>query len=195
MARWGVGIVIPGDLTNNEATGHFQGIPARGTRINDLELSPGAAIGAKLGYFFQAVRWVGLEAEVFASRPELKNQPFNGSGGFIFIRGTTTEGHARVIAPALNIIIRYPGARFQPYIGAGPALAIIKVFDDGGTSSRLGISALAGVRLLVTNHLGLFAEYKYLRASYESDHAITQTLGVKGDYSANHLVVGASYHF
>jgi opacity protein-like surface antigen len=115
--------------------------------------------------------------------------------GKTVVKGTITEGHARVIAPALNVILRYPGDRLQPYIGGGPVVAFIKVFDDGGTSSEIGYNALAGIRWLVTRNIGVFAEAKYLRASYIAEDVFSPGLGIKGDYKASHLFLGTSFHF
>jgi opacity protein-like surface antigen len=199
QAEWyvgaGLGAVIPHDLTNNEGSGSIFGFPAAGMKFTDISLSPGIVVDGKLGYFFQRAPWLGLEAEVLASRPKAKAQTFSGSRPGLVVQGTITEGHVRVIAPALNVILRYPGDRLQPYIGAGPVVAFIKTFDDGDTSSEIGFNALAGIRWLVTRHVGLFAEAKYLRAAYTSDHALSPTLNIKGDYAASHILVGASFHF
>jgi opacity protein-like surface antigen len=199
QAEWyvgaGLGAVIPHDLTNNEGSGSIFGFPAAGMKFTDFSLSPGIVVDGKLGYFFQRAPWLGLEAEVLASRPKAKAQTFSGSRPGLVVQGTITEGHVRVIAPALNVILRYPGDRLQPYIGAGPVVAFIKTFDDGDTSSEIGFNALAGIRWLVTRHVGLFAEAKYLRAAYTSDHALSPTLNIKGDYAASHILVGASFHF
>ena len=198
VAEWytafDVGAVIPHGLTNNEGTGSALGVPAEGTKFNDLSTSPDVAIGARGGYFFQSIEWLGLEADFLASWPKVKAQALNGTGPLL-VSGTVTEGHMRVLVPALNVMARYPGNKFQPYVGVGPALAIIKTFDDGSTSAKVGFNAFVGIRFMLTNQFGLFTEYRYLRTSYESDHALTSTLGIKGDYSASHILVGCSRHF
>ena len=140
QAEWyvgaGVGAVVPDNLTNNEGSGSVASFPAAGIKFTDITLSSGIAVDGKVGYFFQRAPWLGLEAGVLVSRPKVKAQTFSGSrSGFTVFQGTITEGRARVIAPALNVILRYPGDRLQPYIGAGPTVAFLKIFEDGGTSS------------------------------------------------------------
>ena len=54
-----------------------------------------------------------------------------------------------------------------------------------------GLNALAGLRCFTTDHIALFAEYKYNRAAFELPDAI----GLKAGYSANHFLGGVSFHF
>jgi opacity protein-like surface antigen len=199
QAEWyaaaALGAVIPHNLTNNEGSGSVFGVPADGMKFSDISLSSGFAVDGKLGYFLQRAPWLGLEAEVLASRPKAKAQTFSGQSRVIFVEGTITAGDVRVIGPALNVILRYPGKRLQPYIGGGPMVAFIKTFDEGDTSSEIGFNVLGGIRLLLSQRVGIFAEGKYMRAGYSSDHGLAPTLNIKGDYSASHILVGTSFHF
>lgn len=190
-----LGVVIPHGLSNQEGTGSALGLPAAGTKFNDFSMSPGFVIGGKAGYFFESVPWFGLEADLQGSWPQVKEQAINGRGPSLIVTGSTTKGSMRVLNAGLNVLARYPGERLQPYIGVGPALVHIDAFEDGTASTELGVNVLAGLRYFVRPEVGLFAEYKYLQTSYTSDHALTSTLGIKGDYSASHLVFGVSYHF
>jgi hypothetical protein len=190
-----LGAVIPHNLTNNEGSGSVFGFPTDGLKFTDISLSSGFAVDGKAGYFFQRAPWLGLEAEVLVSRPKAKAQTFSGQSHLIFVEGTVTGGDARVIAPALNVILRYPGKRLQPYIGGGPMIAFIKTFDGGDTSSEIGFNVLGGIRLLLGQRVGIFAEGKYMRAGYSSDHGLAPALNIKGDYSASHILVGTSFHF
>jgi opacity protein-like surface antigen len=54
-----------------------------------------------------------------------------------------------------------------------------------------GLNALAGVRYFATDHIALFAEYKYNRVAFDFPDAI----GLKADYSANQFLGGVSFHF
>jgi opacity protein-like surface antigen len=73
-------------------------------------------------------------------------------------------------------------------------------FEQQGTvpGSHLPVTTAAfnvvGVRYLFTQQVALFAEYKYNRATFEFDTA-TSGGGLKGDYSASHVVGGLSFHF
>jgi opacity protein-like surface antigen len=194
LAEWyvggDIGGVFPDSLTNIEGTG----TPYSGTRFNDLKTSPGGSVGLKVGHYFPSAPWLGLEGNLQASSFKVKNQAFNGTGPAPF-SGTVAEGTARVLAPSLNLMVRYPGERFQPYAGIGPALAVIRTFKDGGTSANVGLNFMAGLRFFLEKDLSLFTEYQYLRTTFEADQELSSTSGVKGDYSASHLLVGLTWHF
>ena len=81
--------------------------------------------------------------------------------------------------PSLNLVARYPGEKIQPYVGAGPAVAIIKTFDDGSTSAKPGVNVMAGMRYFINKEVAFFTEYQYLRTMFTSDHALSPTLGVR----------------
>jgi opacity protein-like surface antigen len=61
-----------------------------------------------------------------------------------------------------------------------------------------GLNLLAGIRAFVTPYVALFTEYKFTQATFRFDQAFngfgTQG-GFVGDYRAQQLVVGVSYHF
>lgn len=199
MAEWyvggDIGGVFPSSLSNVEGTGTALGQSAAGTRFNDLKTSSGVSVGLKTGYYSESTPWLGVEGNFQASYPKVKTQSFNGSGPALIVTGTVSEGTAKVYVPSLNLMVRYPGERFQPYAGVGPAVAIMKTFDNGSTSANLGVNIMAGLRFFMEKNLSLFTEYQYLRTTFDSDHALSSTLGVKGDYSASHLLVGLAVHF
>ncbi len=43
-----------------------------GTGISDLDLQTSFMYGAKLGYYFESIKWLGVETEVFNSTPHVK---------------------------------------------------------------------------------------------------------------------------
>lgn len=163
--------------------------------LSDLDLARSPIYGVKAGLFLPSPQsWFGLETEVFYSNPHVKQQPVTATGSK---SGTDSLGgaHIRMTTWAFNWVARYPGERFQPYAGVGLGIfwARLSGNDYGGSGSdtSLGLNALAGVRLLVTRHIGLFAEYKYNRASFDlGGDVMLHTL-----YQAHNLVGGLSVHF
>lgn len=104
------------------------------------------------------------------------------------------ESDLRVIAVAFNVIARYPGKVFQPYAGAG-AGAFYFWSPSGSVQGRQvvpGLNLLAGVKLLITEEWGLFAEGKYNRATISN---LDQSLGLSAEYSAFNFVAGVAFHF
>lgn len=79
-------------------------------QISDFDLANSIAYGAKLGYF-PGGGWLGLEVEAFNTTPNIKS--FEGSAGYV------PGVHFRVTTIGLNLIARYPGRTYQPYIGIG----------------------------------------------------------------------------
>ena len=99
-----------------------------------------------------------------------------------------------VLTWATNVVVRYPGKQFQPYVGAGLGVFFARAKFAGLSDSDNavpGLNALAGLRYFPIDHLAIFAEYKYNRAAFEFPTAI----GFEGDYSANHFLGGVAYHF
>jgi opacity protein-like surface antigen len=190
-----VGYTSPNDFSDVEAT--VAGVGS--ARVSDLALKESVMYGAKVGYFFSTVNWLGVEAEVFNTTPHLKQQSatFSGPGGSVTVG--LPGAYLRVLTTAFNVIVRYPGQFFQPYAGVGLGLFFADLHDGGGSSSDNavpGLNALAGARFFVTKNVALFGEYKYNRASFSfEDLSGVSGVGLKGDYSVNHFAAGVSFHF
>ena len=86
---------------------------------------------------------------------------------------------------ALNVILRWPGERFQPYIGAGPGVFFVDASNSLGSTSdtKLGFNGLAGLKVFLTRNVGLYGEYKYNNAKFAAT------------YEAHMLVGGLAFHF
>lgn len=93
----------------------------------------------------------------------------------------------------------------QPYVGAGLGLffAHTNGFAGGSSSSDNavpGFNGLAGVRYFLTEHVAIFGEYKYNRATFNFDNVGAtpgpgSAGGLRGDYSVHNVVAGLSLHF
>lgn len=104
------------------------------------------------------------------------------------------ESKLRLMALAFNVVARYPGTLFQPYAGVGVG-AFYFSSSTGFFQGRQvvpGLNAMAGVKVLVTEELGLFVEGKYNRATLTT---FDPTFGLSGEYSAFNFVAGLAYHF
>lgn len=156
----------------------------------DFDLQNSVAYGMKLGYF-PGERWFGLEAEAFNTTPHVKSMDVNGA----YVPGI----HFRVTTVGLNLIARYPGRTYQPYIGIGGGVAIGHVGNSPTTTSDTDTTAalqlLAGLRAFVTSRVAVFTEYKYTDATFRFDGAFGSIGGFQADYGAQHLMFGLSYHF
>jgi len=157
-----------------------------GMRAPDFDLKNAYTYGAKIGYF-PGHGWFGLELDAFHSTPHIKNLEE--------IPGI----HMQVTQVGLNLIARYPGVTFQPYAGIGTGLVIARISNSPTTRSdsdvTSGLTLLAGIRAFVTPYVAVFTEYKYTGTTLQFDQAFGAVGGFSGDYRAQHVVVGMSYHF
>lgn len=179
-----VGYTAPNDLSDVQTV---QGISGLG--VSDLQLHDSVVYGAKLGYYFSGVKWLGVETELFHTSPHAKQQPVTLAG-----MTTTSPGfNLNVTTWAINALVRYPGEKFQPYAGVGLGVFFAEAKFQGQSDKDTvpGLNALAGLRYFLTERVALFAEYKYNRAAFE----FTNAIGIKADYSANHFLGGLSVHF
>ena len=180
------GVTFADRLVDVNGTGSFFGLTAP-----DFDLKNSIAYGAKLGYF-PGSSWFGIELDVYNTTPHIKSLDD--------IPGI----HMRVTTAAVNIIARYPGLTFQPYVGVGLGLMFAHIGDSPTTRADsdvgAGLNALVGMRFFVTPYTALFTEYKYSEADLAFDNAFSPAQGFasggfSGTYRAQHIVVGILYHF
>ncbi|HKQ34687.1 MAG TPA: outer membrane beta-barrel protein [Nitrospiraceae bacterium] len=185
QAEWYVagqaGYNFAGSLRNVTTTGPFGGI-----ELQDFDMKNSLAYGGKVGvYPFHGA--LGFELDVFHSTPHVKN--LDNSPGI----------HLAVTNVGANILLRYPGVTFQPYLGAGPAILIARlspsVETQQDTQVSVGFNLLTGIRAFVTPHVALFTEYKYTDAKFGFDDAFGSFGGFDSTYKVNQIFAGISYHF
>ncbi len=155
--------------------------------------------GAKLGYYVDSLRWLGVGTEVFNTTPHVKQQTATVTiPGFGSFTGTLPGQYARVLTWApINLVARYQMGRFEPYAGVGMGVffARIKDGETGETSSstKVGLNTQVGVRYLVIQHVSLFGEWKYNRARFDfAELSPTQATGVSKETIASTILSSAS---
>lgn len=177
-----VGVNFADQLTGISGTGDLSGFQA-----SDFDLKNSVSYGAKLGYFPEH-SWFGIEGEVLQTTPHIKSL------------GSDPGIHLSVTTVGVNLLARYPGRTFQPYAGGGVATVIAHLSDSpaneiqSDTSVTAGWNLLAGLRGFVSPSVAVFTEYKYSGATLRFDQA-AGTGGFEGDYRAQLLLFGISYHF
>lgn len=183
------GVNFADRINSIAGTGSLAGAPGP---FEDWDLQNSITYGAKLGYF-HGHSWYGVEAEVLHTTPHIKSFPPT----------TTLEEvpgiHFRLTTVGANFIARYPGRTFQPYVGAGVGAAIAHIGDTQTVRSDSDVAVawnvLAGLRAFVTPQIAVFGEYKYTGATLTFDEAFGDVGGVSGNYRAQHMLGGLSYHF
>jgi opacity protein-like surface antigen len=200
------GVTLPSigkGLTDNDLTGSF--VP--GSTISDQSLQTSALYGAKLGHYFQAVPWLGLEAEVYNTTPQIKQQSITFSGPSGPVGSLEFPGlNFRVLTLApLNLTLRYHKTRLQPYIAVGPGIFFARIKDPSLTSDNtqsdtaFGLNAQAGLRFYITRNFTVFAEGKFNHVRFDFKETPPggnfNLFGFDGTYNMFHVAFGLSYNF
>ena len=208
---------------NDPLDSNGRGTLTQNYKTSDIALKSSIIFGGKVGYFFtrEKLSWLGVELEAFRNSPKIKSQtvsteqdityqpntpataaqclpptPLPNCPAYVFNRSSLTlqQSSLRVTTVAFNVIARYPGSLFQPYVGVG-AGALYFSSDSGSIQGRQwypGLNLLAGAKLRMTEEWGLFAEGKYNMANVTN---FDPTFGLSGMYSIFHVVGGVAYHF
>lgn len=191
---------------------------------SDIGLKNSPLFGGKAGYFFkdEGFNWLGVELEAFTSQPTIKSQavstsqevtylPFNPNSvtppancvpgipdcqAQVRNNGTLqlSESSMRLIAVAFNVVARYPGTMFQPYVGVGGGGFYFN--SSGQIDGRQvvpGLNTQLGLKVLATEEWGIFVEGKYNYATITN--LDPSGFGLSGVYSAFNLLGGIAYHF
>ncbi|MEP7153025.1 MAG: outer membrane beta-barrel protein [Nitrospira sp.] len=209
----GVAVPLPGTVTGDEnlnypnPPGPGQLFRGASTRIG---MAASVAYGGKLGHYFGAWPWLGLEAELLTATPHVM-------AGTIAIDtksqtvGTFREAqsgvHLRMTTGAVSVLVRYPGLHWQPYAGVGPAVFWGHASGTGlscdhrcqgpeveTSSVTLGWTSQLGLRYLVTPQVGVFGEWKYQSTTAHFDQ-VRSLSHLDVSYQTHLVVVGVSYHF
>ena len=146
----------------------------------DLGLKNSLMYGAKLGHYFDNLKYFGVETEAYTLTPHIKQQ------------GATPGAHLRVTTWATNLVYRYPGEVFQPYAGVGVGAFFARGSDTSSSDTSIspGLNVQAGLRVLVTKQVALFGEYKF-----NSTQMHFKDADLSAQYKASLFVFGVGYHF
>ena len=190
-------------------------------QASDLSLKQSTLFGGKGGYFFNAegFPWLGVELEAFTTKPTIKTQtasteqdiiftkrdfnsacplpaPTNQCSGQEHLSSTlgVDQSSLRLITVVFNVVARYPGEIFQPYVGiGGGAFYFSSSGQIDGRQVVPGLNVQTGLKVLATKEWGLFVEGKY---NYATITNLDPTgFGLSGVYNAFNVLAGVAYHF
>ena len=182
------GYSIPNDFSDVTTQGRFPDDP-----LADASLGNAAMVGAKAGAYLPGYDWFGFETEGYFTDPKFS--------GVVPQGAQEVDANLQVITWGFNALIRYPGERFQPYVGAGFGLYFAEIDTDlpGSDLSQNwvpGFAFLGGFRGFVTNSLALFVEYKYNQATFDLRTTVFDLpFGFEGTYTNNIIAAGLAWHF
>lgn len=185
-----VGANLPADLSDVQWSAGGASVSG-----NDLALQTSLVYGGKVGYYFDSVKWLGVETEVFNATPHIKQQNYT-IGGFNF--GTVPGLYNRMLTWApVNLVVRYQAGSFEPYAGVGLGVFFSHLSASGFSSSStdVGLNTQVGLRYRITGAIAMFGEWKYNWANIGHDNLAGTGLNFEADYRAHNFVFGVGYHF
>jgi hypothetical protein len=106
QAEWYVagqgGVSFSNSFNNAESTGALAGI-----HFSDLDLHRAPVYGGKVGYYFDSLKWLGVEMEAFSSTPHLKQQTATATLAGVSASGTLPGQDLRVTNwSPINVVVR-----------------------------------------------------------------------------------------
>lgn len=182
---------------------HDMDVFNQGTTVPAL-VQDGFGAGFKVGLFPAALkRMVGLEMDSNLHGTAL-SFPNNAHG----LRNETGRSDLLIINTTFNLILRYPGERIRPYIGAGIGWSHGTLLNpniagrddkDFDSARALTHQFLGGAQVVLSPHVRLFnthrpvaiflfGEYRYLSSDYHWE-------GLAIDFRTHYGLVGAGLRF
>lgn len=193
------GATLPNAFSDVKLSG--SNYPQGGT-MTDTPLKSSVMYGGKLGYYFESLKWLGIETEVFTATPHAKQYMATATvpaGSATFVQ---PGGSVRATTWAFNLLVRHQMGNFEPYAGIGPGIFFASYGAPNGaggmsnaSDTSIGLNTQLGLRYRLTDHVALFGEWKYNSASMKFDRATLPGTNIEGQYSAHILAVGLGYHF
>jgi opacity protein-like surface antigen len=209
QAEWYVagqgGGSFPDSLSSVQVLDPSTGFPS-GVTSSELLLHNSVMYGAKVGYYFDQLPWLGVEMEAFHSTPHVKQQTaiLSSSDGSTLASGAISGQDLRVtnFAP-VNIVVRYQKmGPLEPYAGIGLGVFFARIHDarSGESSSdnlKPGLNTQVGLRWRITKNLSLFGEWKYNHASLDFNYSTPTGAagGTQGTYRTHIAAGGIGWHF
>jgi opacity protein-like surface antigen len=168
-----------------------QGLFAQGGNPSDPRISNGAGAGIKATVFPHGLgNIIGIGLETSGHGSEISfSSPVNA--------GSAASTNLWVFSSMVNLILRYPGHSFIPYIGVGGGYSsgVLTHANIPSRSDRdfegswaFGYQFFGGVQGNVTEKLFLFSEYKYFSANYHWEQLAL-------DFRSQYVLFGIGLHF
>lgn len=186
------GLYLLGALSQNRP------LTVGGDSYGRTQVTNGAGAGFRAGIFPAFThRIIGIQADTFGMGNELSSPLMNSSAGNQSARGTLVSGNTLV-----SLVVRYPGERFQPYVGSGIGVSSALLVGTElihGASKQTGTARdtsfayqyFAGLRANLTSHLFVFGEYKWFSTRYAWNGELSPSI----DYRVHVIALGAGMSF
>lgn len=179
-----------------------KGLSVGGSTIPNTDVRGTIGAGIKFDVYPRFTRKIlGAEIEAFGLGGSVRSARTSAGAGI-----TQAQANLIAVSTMYNLMLRYPGDRLQPYIGAGAGSStgfLYNVNVQSGNSALSGSARdwtfayqfLGGVRAFITPKLFVFGEYKYYVAKYSWDSEGAGNTKVKLDFQAQLVSGGLGWSF
>lgn len=186
------GVYVFGSLAQN------RNLNVAGEALPSTTIKHAAGGGFKAGVFPAFTGYVaGIQAESFGLGHEVKAPASMGASGTQSGRGTLLAWTTMV-----SLIIQYPGKLVKPYGGVGAGWSSSYLIDAHFTKeavtqtgtlrdTSVAFQYFAGVRMLVTDSVFVFGEYKYFASRYQWSGNLKPSL----DFRTHIVALGVGLSF
>ena len=223
-AEWFGDLYVGGAFTQNDdlkAKGSFNGTRFELT-ARDLRFDSSATGGGRVGYWFEALPWLGLGVDVAYFAPNVSSQNVDttvklgavsanvGQVSFDKVKLDVTDVSFDLMLrwPGLVASPQFPKGRLQPYLTVGPAVFFATAKDStnfgppndqSSHDTSIGVKAGVGTTWMLTPNIGIFGEYRFTHFSpkFEFDSGIAgfSKTKVETDVNTHHVLVGVTFRF
>jgi opacity protein-like surface antigen len=162
------------------------------------EWDDSVAAGLRGGYWLPGpLRWLGLGADLSYFKAEVSSLgPGLPAGGTLKFHLVPLSPLAMVRIPLLRDD-GFEGGRIQPYAAVGPGLFLSILTSDVTSGSEagfdVGLDARAGVAVMLTSTLGLYAEYRRTDVNVNISDSFNDE--VKSKLKTDHINGGLALRF
>jgi opacity protein-like surface antigen len=179
-AEWFLDAYVGPAFTQN---GDFKNGPAASATT---KFDTAFSLGGRGGYYFESLPYLGSFPYLGLALDLSHYQPDGSFGG----GGSGFRFDTKVTALSLDAMLR-----LQPYLSVGPGLYFshmkinpTPVFGSSDSDTSVGVKAAAGATWLLTQRIGLLAEYRF-------SHFNANYLGFDADVNSHRLQFGATLRF
>jgi opacity protein-like surface antigen len=161
--------------------------------VQDASVGNGYGAGLKVSVFPNWTRRIaGIEIDSSGH-----SGSFSSSGPGTAAQAGASRSDLLIFNTMINLLIRYPGKRIQPYVGVGGGWSdgillnpniVGRTDHDFETAWALGYQFLAGTKINISSGVFLFGEYRYFSANYHWE-------GLALDFRTHYGVAGFGLRF
>jgi len=164
----------------------------------DSKLEDSVSSGARGGYWFDAVPWLGVGGMVSYFQPDIEIEGVDDRDVTVIPLTALLMLRAPLL-PSDNV----PRGRLQPYLNVGPGAFLTQV-EDEDVGADVGVDVHAGLTWMFTSRFGMFGEYRFTHYQANVEDGLdvdvggttfTRRVDFESTLDTHHVLTGFAWHF